>query len=211
MPFLDTTRQRTSIAESRAIDALGEEIRGCQACTFCFNGNGPVLPSGPTPNDIMVLSDSPTRSDDRLGAISFKGEPGILLRRLLARVDLDLDRLFFANVVSCWPETSIPDRNILACTPNLRRLVKMCEPKVVLALGAIAFKVTADSRRRTLRNDHGVPYQARAGIFIDRWIFPTFHPGAVQHAKTNAMETMISADIAEFGRFYREQIRGEGR
>jgi uracil-DNA glycosylase family 4 len=203
---MDTTRSYTSVAETHNRTLVREQVRQCTSCTFCYNGNGPVLPSGPTPNDVMILGDAPTRSDDRAGHVTFKGDPGLLLRRLLARVDLDLDTLFFVNSIQCWPEAGITDRSLVACTKNLKALLGTCDPKIVLALGAVALKVTSDRRGRTITKDHGIPFQPKAGPFMGRWVFPTWHPAALKH--TASAEIALSADIVTFAQFYTEEVRG---
>ena len=199
---LDTVRH-ANVAQTRERLVVHEEIKDCRRCTFCFNGNGPVPYYGPTPNDIMILGDAPTRTDDRQGVITFKGDPGLLLRQILAAADLDLDRLFYANAISCWPEAGVPDRNLLACAPNLRRLVALCDPILVLALGSTALKVASDRKGRTITRDHGVPFRARAGPFRERWVFPTWHPAALKHRSNANAGTALRADILTFAEFYR--------
>lgn len=200
---LTTARQAEDIRAHNILQReVIEQIKQCERCMFCWNGNGPVRPSGPTPNDIMILSEAPTRSDDRLGAVSHKGEPSLLLRRLLMRAGIDLDGVFFTDAIMCWPETTVPDRNLVACSPNLKAQLSLCDPLVVLALGAVALKVTSDRRGRTITKDHGQPFKPVAGPFIDRWIFPTWHPAALK--KNASAEGMLAADIATFGQFYRD-------
>lgn len=200
--MLATERSYTTVAATKRRDTVREEIKSCTRCMFAYNGNGPVLPSGPVPNDIMILGEAPTRTDDRHGFITFKGDPGLLLRRVLARHQIDLDRVFFVNAIQCWPEGDIPERNQLACLPNLRQLLAICDPMIVLALGAQALKVTSDRKGRTVTKNHGQPFLAQAGPFIDRWVFPTWHPAALKH--TASAETAFSADIAAFADLYRK-------
>lgn len=198
-----STRRRAEDVYQHNLDRRStiEQIKQCTKCSFCWNGNGPVGFSGPTPNDVMVIAESPTRTDDRQGLITHKGEASLMLRRMLMRSGLDLDHLFFTNAIACWPETGVPDRNLIACSPNLKAQLRLCDPLVVLALGATALKVTSDRRGRSIRKDHGQPFKPIAGPFMDRWVFPTWHPAAL--AKNASAETQLSADIAAFGEFYR--------
>jgi uracil-DNA glycosylase family 4 len=203
--MLDTTRAETSIARRRE---TVDKIVGCNRCMLRFNGNGPCKPWGPAPNDIMVLGEAPTRTDDRRGQLTFGGEPGLLLRRALASQQLDLDRLFACNAVQCWPEDRLATAHLSSCHVNLKALIEWCDPKIVLVLGATALKVAADRKKMTITKHHGDPFVARAGPFRDRIVFPTWHPAALKHTKS--AETMFLADIAEFGRIYRDEVRHAG-
>lgn len=202
--MLDTTRSTTTVAESKRRAEVFDKVSHCNRCLLAYNGNGPCRPWGPAPNDIMILGEAPTRTDDRRGQFTFSGDPGILLRRALATVGLDLDRLFAVGSVQCWPEERLATANLTACHPNVKDLIAICDPKIVLVLGAWALKVAADRPKMTITKDHGIPFTARAGPFRDRVVFPTWHPAALKH--TVSAETLFLADIRAFGEHYITEI-----
>jgi uracil-DNA glycosylase family 4 len=204
--MLDTTRSYLTVAESTARAETLDKISHCNRCTLAYNGNGPCRPWGPAPNDIMILGEAPTRTDDRRGQFTFSGEPGLLLRRALATAQLDLDRLFCIGAVQCWPEERLATSNLASCHPNVKALIALCDPKIVLVLGAWALRVAADRKKMTITRDHGIPFVAKAGPFRDRVVFPTWHPAALKHTKS--AETLFLADIAEFARVYVDEVRG---
>lgn len=203
--MLDTTRPLGTVAAKDKQREILDALAHCNRCMLAYNGNGPVQPWGPAPNDIMIIGEAPTRSEDRRGQLLFSGEPGLLLRRALASQQLDLDRLFACNAVQCWPEERLATSHLQACSKNLKSLIALCDPKVVLVLGATALKVVADRKKMTITKDHGVAFTAKAGPLRDRIVFPTWHPAALKH--TRSAETMFLADIAEFGRLYRWEVR----
>lgn len=194
------TQRPVTIESNQARKAMRDQIAGCTNCLLAYMGNGPILPSGPTPNDIMILAEAPTRVDDRARRIAHRGDPSLLLRRLLKRASLDLDDLFFANVVSCWPEDRVKE-GITPCHDNLKTMIGACDPLVVLTLGATALGAVSDTKKMTITKNHGVPFQPRAGAFMGRWVFPTWHPAALK--KNPGAETALAADLRSFGEFYR--------
>jgi uracil-DNA glycosylase family 4 len=198
-----TTRRTPTVELAIARRDLHHSIRDCRSCPLAFMGNGPVRPIGPTPNDIMILSEAPTRTDDKAGIVTHSGDPSQLLRKLLHAQGIELDDVFFANTISCWPgfRTPAPAKgNIVACRPNVRAQVSVCDPAIVLTLGATALSEVTDNRKRKITTARGRPFRPLAGPLKDRWVFPTWHPGALK--KNPGAVTALAADIATFVEFY---------
>lgn len=201
-----TTAQPGDVDSHTARIKMRDAVHACMNCSYCFNGNGPVLPSGPTPNHVMVIGDFPTRTDDRQGQLAFRDDAEVLLRSSLLRGHIDLDSLFHANTIQCWAGYSktVPDRVIRACVPNLKTMLAVCQPRVILTLGSMALRVSTDKVGRTVTKDHGRPFLSRAGPFMGRWVFPTWHPASIKHGFSTVAETRFRQDIADFCRWYAE-------
>jgi len=99
------------------------------------------------------------------------GAGGMLLRREIRRLGLDLEDLFYlTNAVKCWPAAHLPagrarpgNRSPLAsearrCQPFLAAELTALAPEVVVAVGAVAARAVLDQPVR-LPDDHGRRYR----------------------------------------------------
>lgn len=202
--MLKTSRVPELIDNERRV-AMGNAIRSCDSCILRWVGRGPVLPSGPTPNDVMVLVDAPPRQDDIARRVTHQGPASRLLRSALAQGGLSLDDVFLAHLVSCWPEKPLTKAMVTPCHSNLKRQVEACDPKAVLVLGAVAMNAVTD-RKRTLKKDHGKPFTPMAGPLRDRLCVVTWHPAAFKEDGRDLHNINdFNADVATFGRLVRER------
>jgi 8-oxo-dGTP diphosphatase len=99
------------------------------------------------------------------------GAGGMLLRREIRRLGLDLEDLFYlTNAVKCWPAARTRgssrrgNRSPLAsetrrCRPFLAAELEALRPEVVVAVGAVAARAVLDQPVR-LPDDHGQRYRA---------------------------------------------------
>ena len=179
---------------------LFETISDCTGCRMSVMGNGPVAPRGKTPNDILILGDYPPRADDKVGRVTLKGEPSQLLRRHLREGGVHLDECFYANSTQCWTQGEAGKAEIDACRLHtIKPIVQVVQPKVVLTLGVTALK-TVGIKTKSVKSVHGRPHRMLAGPFIDRWVWPTWHPAAEDKP---GVVTQLGADLQRFGEFYR--------
>lgn len=155
-----------------ALQAVRDELGDCTRCGLCAARRSIVFGVGDPKADLMIVGEAPGFHEDRLGE-PFVGEAGKMLDRMLERVlFLERSQVYIANIVKCRP----PDnRNptaeeIATCLPFLHAQIRAVAPKVMLALGNVAFKTLFDTRagitksRGQWRTFEGIP------------VMPTFHP-----------------------------------
>jgi len=130
---------------------------------------------------ILVIAEAPGEQEDEQN-IQLIGPAGQLLRKTLAKYDVDLDRdCRKTNAVRCRPpENRKPTRDeIAACQPHIWDEIKTNPPKMILTLGQVALeslllnhvkKIGQIGRWRGMT----IPDQ-KAGC----WICPTFHPSYI--------------------------------
>ena len=104
-------------------------------------------------------------------ARQWTGAGGMLLRREIRRLGLDLEDLFYlTNAVKCWPAAGTRgsggrgNRSPLTsearrCQPFLAAELEALRPEVVVAVGAVAARAVLDQPVR-LPDDHGRRYRA---------------------------------------------------
>jgi uracil-DNA glycosylase family 4 len=173
---------------------VNTQIAECKECGLHNHGKGPVPFRGPTPCRIMVLGEAPGITDDRRGK-PFLGETGRLLDSMCCEAGLgSTEQMFLANSICCLPVNGVPGEVLSACLPNLRSQVQLADPAWVLTLGSTA--LTAVQVDAQVTKVHGRPFGLQYGPFINRWIFPTFHPNAV--IRDPKLKAKVMADLTTF-------------
>lgn len=129
--------------------------------------------------EILFVGEAPGVDEDRQG-IPFVGEAGQLLTKMIEAMGLSRADVFIANVIKCRPPDNrkpAPDETA-ACLPYLREQIALLQPKVIVALGAVATHALlgVDTKIGDLRG------QWQRYETID--LMPTFHPAYLLRAPT---------------------------
>ena len=179
---------RGAISSCLRCDALGAH---CQA-PVPFSGPTPAPASAPS--RVLLLGDMPSVEDDRSGRL-LSGPAGEFFAELLDNVGLDLSTMTVGSVVNCCTGGTKPSSaHIMHCLDHLRGLITLADPEWVVPLGAVPLSVV--SLRAKITRSHGKAWQCRSGPFIDRWVFPMFHPFA--GLKSPRVHAKLAGDVKLF-------------
>lgn len=158
--------------------------------TVCCRSVGPKRP------DIMLVGEA-LGANEEIHCRPFVGDAGRKLNYLLSKAKLRRKRLRIRNTVSCRPPgNAAPSKTIIeACYPYLWHDILVSKPKVIVALGSVAYRAlgaSVDVKGKLKMDTRGVTdwrgfYEQRT-IMWDApngkhyehtfWIVPTFHPSA---------------------------------
>ena len=153
-------------------------IAHCGLCGLnkrCFSPKMP--PTGTGKRKILFVAEAPGEQEDRQG-VQLVGESGILLRKLLDELDVDLDECWKTNAVICRPPShEIDSRFINSCRPNLLQTIQELQPNVIVCLG----KSSVESLIGPLWKKDVGPMERWVGWKIPlrayhAWVCPTYHP-----------------------------------
>jgi uracil-DNA glycosylase len=152
-------------------------IRDCSQCRNCSLGyvrQQAVIWRGAVHAPLMFIGEGPGAEEDEKGK-PFVGAAGRLLDLLLASHGLDETMFHICNIVKCRPpQNRIPaPEEAKACRPLLARQFRLARPKIVVLLGATAFKYFTGST-------DGI--SKIRGQWIEKngcLIMPTFHPAYI--------------------------------
>jgi DNA polymerase len=154
-------------------------IRRCVRCPALVKCRSQVVPGhGAVPARIAFVGLAPGRlGADRTG-IPFSGDrSGELLRGMIARAGLR--RLFITNrfdATRATPAAAIAirgAREIANCSGHLAAELALVRPRVVVCLGAVAWRELARS---------AAPFRPRSGAVLDSGdalLYPMYHPAYV--------------------------------
>src|SRR5947199_1558324 len=93
---------RTAAERRELLKAVYDEARNCTRCALHQTRTTVVFGAGNADADLMFIGEAPGANEDRLG-LSFVGQAGKLLDKLLAEIGLDRKVVFVANTLKCRP------------------------------------------------------------------------------------------------------------
>ena len=155
-----------------ALKEMEETLRNCTRCKLAKGRNKLVFGEGNPQADLMFVGEGPGRDEDRQGR-PFVGRAGQLLTRIIEAMGLTRQDVYIANIVKCRPPNNRnpePDE-VRACLPFLMRQIQLIQPKVICALGGVAFQTLMETKA-PISKFRGTLYPWREGIHM----IPTFHP-----------------------------------
>jgi uracil-DNA glycosylase family 4 len=193
-----------SAAHSTLVPDCRDAMLGCARCPALVKSRSRVVPgAGEVPADVAFVGLAPGRfGGDRTG-IPFSGDrSGDLLRRMIKRATLR--RVFITNVVRCnprdiWGRNRDPDaREIANCRSHLDAELALAQPRLVVALGRIAWRELAG------RAAPFSPVDASPLRIGDRWLFPMYHPAYV--VRGSYTERRYARDFRRLAKLLRTAI-----
>lgn len=123
---------------------LYEDWRDCQRCHLASGRKRVCMVRGVVPCDVLLVGEAPGHSEDVIG-VPMVGPAGRLLDEIVAEALPEGVSWAVANVVGCCPVgedgrkvTKPDDVAIQKCSPRLREIVRLCDPKLVVCLGEVA-------------------------------------------------------------------------
>jgi DNA polymerase len=141
-PTDDTAREAREIARSaQTLDELRDALDRFEGCNLRLTANQLVFADGTPGSRLMLVGEAPGRDEDIQG-LPFVGRSGQLLDRMLAAIGLDRTKVYIANVVPWRPpgnRTPTPQETAV-CRPFLERQIELCNPDMLVCLGAAAAK-----------------------------------------------------------------------
>jgi uracil-DNA glycosylase family 4 len=148
---------------------LGED---CTRCKLHKQGRKQIVFGVGNPRaELMFIGEGPGADEDQQGE-PFVGRAGQLLNKMIEAMGLKRSDVYIANVVKCRPPGNrTPERDECeTCMPFLMRQVEAINPKVIVALGAVAAKNLLQM------NASMGEMRSRSYDFRGAKLFATYHP-----------------------------------
>jgi uracil-DNA glycosylase len=125
-----------------ALRAIREEIGDCTRCPLHKQGRKQIVFGVGNPQaEIMFIGEAPGADEDEHGE-PFVGRAGQLLNNMIRAMGIQREDVYIANVIKCRPpgnRTPEPEE-CATCSPFLLKQIDTIQPKVIVALGAVAAK-----------------------------------------------------------------------
>src|SRR5215475_8002319 len=170
-----TRVESIEVPPSDSLAKILADVKASPVCGACKAGMPVVFGEGPPQADLMIIGEGPG-VDDVHSELPFQGQAGMLLNRMLAAINLARAECYLCNVIKCIPhgERKFSGEEIEDCRPFLLRQILAVNPRVIVALGALAAQTLLRSKK-TISELRGQVFKLRLN---DREfpVAPTFNP-----------------------------------
>jgi len=127
---------------AQALQIIREDLGACTRCPLHKQGRKQIVFGVGNPKtELMFVGEAPGADEDEQGE-PFVGRAGQLLNNMIKAMGLRREDIYIANIIKCRPPGNrVPERNECeTCSPFLLRQIAAIQPKVIVALGAVAAK-----------------------------------------------------------------------
>jgi len=127
---------------AKALRMVREDLGDCTRCRLHKQGRKQIVFGVGNPRaELMFIGEAPGADEDEQGE-PFVGRAGQLLNNMIKAMGLQRRDIYIANIIKCRPPGNrTPERDECeTCSPFLMRQIAVIQPKVIVALGAVAAK-----------------------------------------------------------------------
>jgi len=171
-------RPQPATGKAELLEPIRERVCVCTKCAhLACSRTQTVFGVGNPDADLMFIGEAPGLDEDKQGE-PFVGRAGQLLTKILKAMNFAREDVYIANVLKCRPDTapgSFGNRaptptEMQTCRPYLVEQIEVIQPRVLVALGAVAVEGLL-GMRGTMRELRG-HWHAYNGIPL----MITYHP-----------------------------------
>ncbi len=165
-------------AAAQTLEDLRAAMAGFDPCELRLGARNMVFSAGKPGASVMIVTEMPSREEDRTGA-AFPGETGAMLDLMFQAIGLGRTQerggLYIANVLP-WraPQGRDPTQpEIAMMRPFLERHITLADPKIIVAMGNISCEALLGQR--------GISrLRGQWGTAMSRPVLPLYHPAYVR-------------------------------
>ena len=170
---------------------IRKDVSECVLCELHRTRKNTVFGVGAEKADLMLIGEAPGSDEDEQGE-PFVGRAGKLLDGMLAAIGLSREKVFIANILKCRPPNNENPTEEQAdkCRPYLNRQIELIQPRVILALGAVAAHNLLNVETPIGKLRGTVHEMTGSGIPV----IPTYHPAYLlrrPQGKAQAFEDLL--------------------
>ena len=178
---------------------IRERVRGCTKCPhLACSRTQTVFGVGNPDAELMFIGEAPGADEDRQGE-PFVGRAGQLLTRIIETMGFAREEVYIANILKCRPDTaagSFGNRpptqvEMQTCRPYLIEQIEIIQPKVLVALGAVAVEGLLGTRG-TMRELRG-----RWHSYNGTPLMITYHPAYLLRNQAPSEKRKVWEDMLQ--------------
>jgi len=156
-----------------SLNELQKVVSVCNLCALSKMRKNVVFGEGNIKSKIIFIGEGPGMNEDNTGR-PFVGKAGELLTKIIQNVlEIKREEVYIANVVKCRPPNNrVPMKEEAdLCIAYLFKQIELIKPKILVTLGATAYKYLTNDLNASITRVRGEVQQ-----FNNMTLIPTFHP-----------------------------------
>jgi DNA polymerase len=179
--------------------SLRERVCACTKCSHLASSRTQTVFGVGNPDaEIMFVGEAPGADEDRQGE-PFVGRAGQLLTKIIKAMGFARKDVYIANILKCRPDMpagSFGNRaptpaEMQTCRPYLIEQINIIQPKVMVALGAVAVEGLLGTRG-TMRELRG-----RWRSYQDTPLMITYHPAYLLRNQSPSEKRKVWEDMMQ--------------
>ena len=181
------------------LDPIRRRVTACVRCpNLVRSRTQTVFGVGNSDADLMFVGEAPGADEDLQGE-PFVGRAGQLLTKIIETMGFSRTDVYIANVLKCRPDMppgapgnrAPTPAEMETCIPYLREQIEIIQPKVLVALGAVAVEGLLGTRG-TMREMRG-----RWHSFNDTPLMITYHPAYLLRNQAPSEKRKVWEDMLQ--------------
>jgi uracil-DNA glycosylase family 4 len=185
--------------KAELLASIRERVRVCTKCAQLACSRTQTVFGVGNPNaELMFIGEAPGVDEDRQGE-PFVGRAGQLLTRIIETMGLIREEVYIANILKCRPDMpagSFGNRaptpaEMQTCRPYLVEQIDIIQPKVLVALGAVAVEGLLGTRA-TMRELRG-----RWHSYNGTPLMITYHPAYLLRNQAPSEKRKVWEDMLQ--------------
>src|ERR1700758_2974267 len=185
--------------KAQILASLRERVCGCTKCAHLASSRTQTVFGVGNPDaEIMFIGEAPGADEDQQGE-PFVGRAGQLLTRVIKAMGFAREDVYIANILKCRPDMPAGSfgnraptpREMQTCRPYLMEQIDIIQPKVIVALDAVAVEGLL-GMRGTMRELRG-RWHAYNGIPL----MITYHPAYLLRNQAPSEKRKVWEDMLQ--------------
>jgi uracil-DNA glycosylase len=181
------------------LEPIRERVCACTKCAhLACSRTQTVFGVGNPDADLMFIGEAPGVDEDQQGE-PFVGRAGQLLTKILKAMNFAREEVYIANILKCRPDTSPgsfgnrapTSKEMQTCRPYLVEQIDVIQPKVLVALGAVAVEGLL-GMRGTMRELRG-----RWHAYNGTPLMITYHPAYLLRNQAPSEKRKVWEDMLQ--------------
>ena len=190
---------QTTSNKAQILASVRERVRGCTKCAHLASSRTQTVFGVGNPDaEIMFIGEAPGADEDQQGE-PFVGRAGQLLTRIIKAMGFAREDVYIANILKCRPDMpagSFGNRaptpaEMQMCRPYLLEQIDIIQPKVLVALGAVAVEGLLGARG-TMRELRG-----RWHFYNGTPLMITYHPAYLLRNQSPSEKRKVWEDMLQ--------------
>jgi len=191
--------QQTASNKAQMLTSVRERVCGCTKCAHLARSRTQTVFGVGNPDaEIMFIGEAPGADEDQQGE-PFVGRAGQLLTKIIRAMGFAREDVYIANILKCRPDMPAGSSGNRAptpaemqtCRPYLVEQIDIIQPKVLVALGAVAVEGLLGARG-TMRELRG-----RWHSYNGTPLMITYHPAYLLRNQSPSEKRKVWEDMLQ--------------